>query len=245
MSRYIRQNLLPSELMVRWKPTPDLHSETRQGPLCFFLEHSIGSMDGTVPRYSDSRACVRCIASLTEGRVTLDVHKIHKKHRRKFLEFWSLVEMGDPEDCWEWRGKPIDRGNQSAYYIKRFWSSARSYSAQRVATWFTWGDIGQLPIVSSCGNNRCCNPLHIRVKGVPHYYHNRKLQVIDLEFNRMKLMQETQQFLEASLEKDPVRFSLLRQRGMEWIDYRLSQGGDIDIDDTELPDDAWEDDSET
>lgn len=217
--------------MSKWAISPNLHQDTESGPLCFFLEHSIGSFDGRVPRYTDSHACVRCISSLTEGRITLDVHKIHKQHRRKFLEFWSLVEIRSPEECWPWRGTPIDRGNLAAYYIKRYWSSARSYSAQRVAAWFTWGDAGRLPIVSVCRNTRCCNPLHLKVKGVPHFHHNRKLQVIDLEFNRMKLLQETQLFLEASIIKDPVRFAVLRQRSTEWIDYRLSQGGDVDIDD--------------
>jgi len=188
---------------------------------------------------------VRCISSLTEGRVTLDVHKIHKNHRRKFLEFWSLVHIGDPDDCWPWQGKPIDRGNQSAYYIHRYWSSARSYSAQRVAAWFTWGDIGRLPLVSSCGDSRCCNPLHLRVKGVPHFYHNRKLQVIDLEFSRVKLIQETNLFLDASCAKDPVRFNVLRRSNAEWIDYRMSQGGGFEDDDGDLEDEleAEEEDS--
>lgn len=232
--------------MPKWKPSPNMHTETISGPTCFFLEHSIGSMDGKVPRYADSHACVRCISSLTEGRVTLDVHKIHKKHRRKFLEFWSFVQMGDPDECWPWQGKPIDRNNASSYYIHRHWSTARSYSAQRVAAWFTWGDVGRLPIVSACGDSRCCNPLHLRVKGVPHFYHNRKLQVIDLEFSRAKLTQETNLFLETASEKDPVRFNLLRRSNEEWIDYRMCQGGGLELEEDDFPEDDFdgaEDDS--
>lgn len=214
--------------MSKWVIPPNLHQETEPGQMCFFLEHSIGSLDGTVPRYTDSQACVRCVSSLTEGRVTLDVHKIHKRHRRKFLEFWSLVEIRDPSECWPWRGSPIDRGNQSAFYIKRYWGRAYSYNAQRVAFWFTWGDIGRLPVVTSCGNKRCCNPLHLKVRGVPHFHYNRKLQAIDLEFSRVKLLQETQQFLEATAERDPQRFEALRKRSGEWIDYRLLGGGGED-----------------
>jgi hypothetical protein len=227
--------------MSKWAIPPNLHQETESGPLCFFLEHSIGSLDGTVPRYTDSQACVRCISSLTEGRVTLDVHRIHKRHRRKFLEFWSLVEIRDPSDCWPWRGAPIDRGNLSSFYIKRYWGRAYSYNAQRVAFWFTWGDVGRLPIVTSCGNNRCCNPLHLKVRGVPHFHHNRKLQAIDLEFSRVKLLQETQLFLETTAERDPERFETLRKRSGDWIEYRMSQGGDVDIDDYEEEEDDIED----
>ena len=59
-------------------------------------------------RYTDSHACVRCISALTEGRLgSLDVHKIHRTFRRRFLEFWSFVEIGDPDECWNWHGNTL------------------------------------------------------------------------------------------------------------------------------------------
>ena len=77
--------------MAQWPIPPNLHSKIEGGPVCFCKDHSIGSKDGRIPRYSDSHACVRCISSLTEGRLSLDIHEIEKKHRRRFLEFWSFL----------------------------------------------------------------------------------------------------------------------------------------------------------
>ena len=192
--------------MSQWAIPPKLHSKTEGGPICFHCEHSIGSKDGLIPRYTDSHACVRCISSLTEGRLALDVHKIEKKYRRRFLEFWSFVEIRGPEECWPWRGKFHSRSNSSYFAMPRHWGSGRQYSAPRVAAWFTWGDIGRLPIKAVCGDNNCCNPLHLRVKGVPHFFHNRHLQTVDLEFSSNKLTHETQLFLETTHDKDPKRF---------------------------------------
>lgn len=163
--------------MAQWALPPDLHSQIEGGPLCFHSDHNIGAKDGLIPRYKDSHACVRCVAALTEGRLALDVHRIEKIHRRRFLEFWSFVEMGGANDCWPWRGKYHTRCSSSYFPIPRFWGKGRQYSASRVAAWLTWGDIGRLPIKNICGDNNCCNPLHIKIKGVPHFYHRRKLDL--------------------------------------------------------------------
>jgi hypothetical protein len=214
--------------MARWPIPPNLHSEIGGGPPCFFADHSLGSRDGRVPRYSDSHACVRCIAALTEGRLSLDVHKIHKKHRRRFLEFWSLVELGEPDECWSWHGAMHSRANTTSFPIPRHWGSGRQYAAPRVATWFTWGDIGRLPIKHLCGNNNCCNPSHIRIQGVPHFYHNRQLQLLDLEFNAHRLQAVTQQFLETTRQRDPQRFAHLERTSRVWLEFRLARGGPVD-----------------
>jgi hypothetical protein len=213
--------------MGRWALPPNLHSEIMGGPLCFFHEHCIGSRDGRIPRYSDSHACVRCISSLTEGRVSLDVHKIHRKHRRRFLEFWSLVEVADPDECWNWHGPHNSVSGTDYFPVPRYWHTSRQFSAARVATWFTWGDIGRLPIKHLCDNRSCCNPLHIRIKGVPHYYHNCRLQSIDLEFSSRKLNSETQLYLQTLRERNPSRFERLESHSQLWLDFRLNADGPI------------------
>ena len=208
--------------MSQWAIPPKLHSKTEGGPICFHCEHSIGSKDGLIPRYTDSHACVRCISSLTEGRLSLDVHKIEKKYRRRFLEFLSFVEIRGPEECWPWRGKFHSRSNSSYFPMPRHWGSG-----PRVAAWFTWGDIGRLPIKAVCGDNNCCNPLHLRVKGVPHFFHNRHLQTVDLEFSSNKLTHETQLFLETTHDKDPKRFKKIQAANRMWIDFRLAANGPL------------------
>ena len=77
--------------MAQWAIPSYLHQRITAGPICPFLDHSHGSLDGNVPRYDYSHACVRCIAALTEGRLELSVRKIHPQFRRRFLEFWSFV----------------------------------------------------------------------------------------------------------------------------------------------------------
>ena len=217
--------------MAQWPIPPDLHSEIEGGPFCPFHEHSLGSRDGRIPRYTDSHACVRCISALTEGRLSLDVHKIHRTFRRRFLEFWSFVEIGDPDECWNWHGNTHSKSNSTYFAMPRFWGSARQYSAPRVAFWFTWGDVGRLPIKPICGNNHCCNPLHWRAKGVPHYHVNRHMQKIDLEFSSNKLQHETQLFLETTLERDPKRFEKLQKANKLWIDFRLNSDKPVQIED--------------
>lgn len=216
--------------MGKWIIPPTLHSEIQSGPSCFFHEHSIGSRDGRIPRYSDSHACVRCVAALTEGRLSLDIHRIERRYRRKFLEFWSLVDMRSSDECWEWQGRRRARWNSGYFHIGRHWTRGNTYPAQRVAVWFTWGDIGRLPITPICKNSNCCNPLHLRIKAVPHYYHHRKLQVINLEFDSSKLNRQTQEFLEVSLTKAPRQFEKLEQHNPAWIEQRLF-GGELEDED--------------
>lgn len=229
--------------MAKWSLPPNLHSEIEGGPVCFFHEHAIGSKDGRIPRYTDSYACVRCIAALTEGRLSLDIHRITRKHRRKFLEFWSLIDIRSPDECWEWQGTKRRGWGSGHFHVARFWSRANTHSAQRVAAWFSWGDIGRLPIHPICKNVNCCNPLHLRVKGVPHFYHQRRLQVLDLEFSSMKLVRQTQEFLEAASSMAPRRFEALLSQNEDWIEQRLL--GDDDREDEHDEDAAATEESET
>lgn len=213
---------------MTWSIPSDLHSRTVSGPLCPFTDHSHGSLDGEVPRYDDSHACVRCVAGLTEGRLELSLKKIHPQHRRRFLEFWSFVEIGDHDACWEWHGARYANGSSSYFPFPRHWSSSRQFSAPRVATWFTWGDIGILPIRNTCGNPFCCNPLHIRVIGVPHFHHNRRLSSIELDSSARRLVSDTDQFLELTRDHAPGRFQRLEKINAEWIRMRAESGSPLD-----------------
>jgi hypothetical protein len=216
----------------RWTPpATGLHTETYMGPICPFAAHSIGSRDGLIPRYKDSEACVRCVAALMEGRVSLDVHRIHREWQRRFLEFWTFVDIGDPDQCWAWHGRYHPRGRggnlRSYHTMRRHWHVQKggypNTAAPRVAGWFTWGDYGRLPVETSCGNINCCNPLHIRVRHVPHFYMNRKLDVINLRFDARKLQDETASFAEVTRQRQPLRFKRMERVNSKWLEYRLSE----------------------
>lgn len=199
------------------------------GPPCPFSAHSIGSRDGLIPRYAETHACVRCISALTEGRVSLDVHRIHRIWRRRFLEFWTFVEIGDPDECWPWHGQIHSTTNKGYYPMSRHWHSATNtnQNPSRVAGWFTWGDFGRLPVRNTCGDRNCCNPLHLRVLKVPHFFHNRKLDRLDLSFDSRKLDAEIRAFTELTRERQPLRFQKLQRINGDWVDLILSDGAPI------------------
>ena len=50
-------------------------------------------------RYDSHAACVRCVASAREGRLSLDVNRLLKKWRAKALKFWSQVDIAAPENA--------------------------------------------------------------------------------------------------------------------------------------------------
>ena len=218
--------------MTQWALPPGrlLHKEISGGPLCFHKDHNIGARDGRIPRYSDSHACVRCVAALTEGRFSIDVHRIERKYRRNFLTFWSLVDIDDPDACWDWQG-PISSRGTCTFAIPRHWTSGRQFAAHRSAFWFSHGDIGRLPLKRLCSNPRCCNPLHYKAHGVPHFFHRRHLKEIDLNFNNRKLLGETTLFLNTMSARDPVRFQKIESVNQLWIRHRMNAGGPVSVDD--------------
>ena len=221
-----------------WKPATDgsFHQHVTNGGLCPYHAHSIGSRDSLIPRYSDSKACVRCIASLSEGKLNLDVHKVHKLWRRRFLEFWSLVQINEPDDCWQWRGKIYMRSNRGRPGVKAVSKGSRhrlrttpdrksDITAQRAAIILSWGDIGLLPYKRICDTPHCCNPLHLRVLAVPHFLHNRDFEVVDFAFNARKLAAETHSYLAAMSDLDPERMEGYKKRtNREWIEHRIKHG---------------------
>jgi hypothetical protein len=213
--------------MARWAVPDDLHSRISSGPICPFLDHSRGSLDAQVPRYDDSHACVRCISALTEGRLSLDIRRIHKNYRRQFLEFWSFVDIAGADSCWNWHGHTYSGDSSSYFPFRRHWGKGRQYSAPRVATWFTWGDIGRLPIEHVCGDKFCCNPLHIRVRGVPHFHHNRRLASIDLIDDSRRLRNETSEYLQVTRELHPRRYEKIEQVNIAWIGLRADSDGPV------------------
>jgi len=202
-----------------------LHRSTHDGPLCFFHAHNIGSRDDQIPRYDETEACVRCCSALLEGRLTIDVHRIDRRWRRRFLEFWSFVRITGPADCWTWQGRKRSNGKGVVVWSRHWASRSNNFSPSRAAFWLSWGDIGRLPITHTCGNPDCCNPLHLRVQGIPQYTRFTNTFKLDLEFHSKKLVTETQEYLETAHDRNMERFEILRSYNPEWIDYRVDDEG--------------------
>lgn len=70
--------------------------------------------------------------------------------------FWAQVQIGDPDDCWEWQGSRDTDG----YGRDRRGGVTRRSS--RVAFFLATGiDPGDLLVCHSCDNPPCCNPAHL------------------------------------------------------------------------------------
>ena len=120
--------------------------------------HSLGRFSTHSMRYDSHQACTRCVASAREGRMSFDIDRL-LKHRKRALKFWSQVDIGHPDDCWDWQGCINKRTKQPQFSWRRpGLASSTQHHPQRVAMWFTWGDLGYTGVKTTCGNKYCCNP---------------------------------------------------------------------------------------
>ena len=133
-----------------------------EGDLCLYSGHSLGRFSSRSMRYDSHQACTRCVAAAREGRMSLSIDSLLKKYQEKALKFWSQVDIGLPHECWEWRGCINPKTKQPQFSWRRPGiSTSTQHHPQRVAMWFSWGDLGYTGVKTTCGNKYCCNPFHI------------------------------------------------------------------------------------
>jgi hypothetical protein len=139
-----------------------LSNTAEEGELCIYTGHSLGRFSTHSMRYDSHQACVRCVAAAREGRISFDINTLLKRERKRALKFWSQVEIGDPDECWNWTGCVNKRTKQPQFAWRRHGiSTSTQHHPQRVAMWFTWGDLGYTGVKTTCGNKYCCNPFHL------------------------------------------------------------------------------------
>ena len=139
-----------------------MSNTAEEGELCIYHGHSLGRFSSHSMRYDSHQACVRCVASAREGMLSFDIERLLKKYRAKALKFWSQVDIGAPDECWNWEGTINPRTKQPQFAWRRPGiSSSTQHHPQRVAMWFTWGDLGFTGVKTTCGNKYCCNPFHL------------------------------------------------------------------------------------
>ena len=140
----------------------NLSNTAEEGTLCIYSGHSIGRFSSTSMRFDSHQACVRCVAAAREGRMSFDINRLLKKERKRALKFWSKVDIGQPDECWEWQGyKAKGNGMPQFPWRRPGISSSTQHHPQRVAMWYTWGDLGYTGVKTTCGNKYCCNPFHL------------------------------------------------------------------------------------
>ena len=174
-----------------------MSNTAEEGELCIYQGHSLGRFSSHSMRYDSHQACVRCVASAREGRLSFDIDRLLKRERRRALKFWSQVEIGQPDECWNWTGCINSRTKQPQFAWRRHGiSSSTQHHPQRVAMWFTWGDLGYTGVKSTCGNKYCCNPFHLIPQNVGVFVdHDSYLESFELACQLHTLKQQIAEFV--------------------------------------------------
>ena len=186
----------------------NLSNTAEEGELCIYTGHSMGRFSSHSMRYDSHQACVRCVASAREGRLSFDIDRLLKKERRRALKFWSQVQIGNPDECWDWMGCRNPRTQQPQFAWRRHGiSSSTQHHPQRVAMWYTWGDLGFTGVKTTCGNKYCCNPFHLIPQRVGVFVdHDSYMESFELACELHTLKQRIQEFIieEALKEQEKI-----------------------------------------
>ena len=184
-----------------------MSNTAEEGELCIYTGHSLGRFSSHSMRYDSHQACVRCVASAREGRISFDVDKLLKRERRRALKFWSQVEIGQPDECWNWAGCINSRTQQPQFAWRRHGiSSSTQHHPQRVAMWYTWGDLGFTGVKSTCGNKYCCNPFHLIPQRVGVFVdHESYVESFELACQLHTLKQQVSEFVMEEALKEQAK----------------------------------------
>lgn len=82
----------------------------------------------------------------------------NRKHCSLACRFWSKVNIGDPEDCWEWRTYRTPDG------YGKFWVDYERWfqPSHRIVWELEYGGIPNgLMVLHDCDNPPCCNLNHL------------------------------------------------------------------------------------
>jgi hypothetical protein len=174
-----------------------ISNTAEEGDLCLYTGHSLGRFSSHSMRYDSHQACIRCVRNAREGMLSLDINRLLKKNRIKALKFWSKVDIGSPEECWNWHGTINSRTQQPQFAWRRHGiATSTQHHPQRVAMWFSWGDLGFTGVKTTCGNKYCCNPFHLIPQNVGVFVdHESYLESHEIACEIQTLKQQVQEYM--------------------------------------------------
>ena len=186
-----------------------LSNTAEEGELCLYHGHALGRFSSKSMRYDSHQACTRCVASAREGMLSLDIDRLVKKYRVKALKFWSQVDIAAPDQCWEWQGCINNRTKQPQFAWRRHGiASSTQHHPQRVAMWFSWGDLGYTGVKTTCGNKYCCNPFHLIPQNVGVFVDDESyLDSFELAIQVQTLKQQVSEYVIEEAMKEAAKYT--------------------------------------
>ena len=208
--------------------TENLSNTAEQGELCIYTGHSIGRFSAHSMRFDSHQACCRCVAGAREGRLSFNIDRLLKKERRRALKFWSQVDIGSPDECWMWEGCINKRTKQPQFAWRRHGiSSSTQHHPQRVAMWFTWGDLGYTGVKTTCGEKYCCNPFHLIPQNIGVFVdQDSYMESFELACELHTLKQQIAEFVMEEALKQEMRdeSALIEERANMMLDSNADFG---------------------
>ena len=210
------------------QPRATPFGEIYEGGLCLYHGHSLGKFSSRTLRYEGSDACVRCTAAAREGRMNLNLSSLRGAVRQKALDFWSQVDIGWADECWDWKGPRVGPNQTPVYRWRRsdLWITP-GHHPQRVAMWLSWGDLGKYRVKSLCGNRYCCNPYHLTPTRIGVCLDASNVDEFELAADCVRLKQEVMGYMAEIEEKqivqkiddmvDPVPTDLVEKKGTIYL----------------------------
>lgn len=108
--------------------------------------------------------CYHCIEKILSNNCGFNINFIHDDYKVKYLQLWKRILPGDWEDCWTLTSQGKANTKRVCFPSYRsFYSHQKSenVSLHKVLYQCAWGDVGNLTVTRSCGNQECLNPLHL------------------------------------------------------------------------------------
>src|SRR5688500_11941232 len=76
-------------------------------------------------------------------------------------DFWAMVDIRGPEDCWPWKGLVLSSNNPMLRYGYYSEGSKRVYAHRKAYELWYNEQLGDMQALHTCDNPPCCNGKHL------------------------------------------------------------------------------------